>query len=102
MLKINKVDRDYSVWHNGVDIESQWEAVDPIRDMLNVRRKCLLYIKSNNTYVRFMARFLLKNEGLGKYDKIYMTILGDITKFNDISVYFFINNKIKKSLTVCG
>jgi hypothetical protein len=102
MLRISKVDEKYEVVCNDISLHDQVEAVNPIVDMFNNRNKCVLYIKNTNTYIRFMAKFLLKNKSLGGYSGIRMQLLHDMIKDKDVVVSFIINNEIRKRFKVCG
>jgi hypothetical protein len=51
------------------------KAVNLIRIMLKDRNKCLLYIKSDNTYVRYMSIFLIQNKDISKYERITLHVV---------------------------
>jgi hypothetical protein len=99
MLRINKVDGKHSIICDDKDLQAQVDAVNPIRDMLKDRSKCLLYTKNENVYIRFISGFILKNGGLDRYDTIHIISFDDK---DNIMVTLLINNEIEQRFIFKG
>jgi hypothetical protein len=80
MIIIKKIkDNEYSLNYKDISLVlAQKEAVGTIDDLLINRYKSLLYTKNENAYIRFMAKFLLKNKDISKYNRIEIMDLGDL------------------------